>query len=207
MRDWAKEIEDDLSWREGELGILKLIASGASHDSSKYSSLLRALWALLYAHYEGFCKFMWVLYLGEIEKENLPRESLEHGLCIFSLQKEFKVFRTSNDTDLFQRILSNKILKTRVSFPDRFEEESNLWPNVLIENCSKIGISCEEAKNNKKFLSTLVARRNDIAHGKKMQIKDLVEYQTYEDIAFLVMHEIAVSVAHNLENKSYLKRV
>ncbi len=61
MFDWAKQLGDDLTWREAELASLKLLVSEAEIGSVRRASLLRAIWVLLYAHYEGFFKFAWDL--------------------------------------------------------------------------------------------------------------------------------------------------
>jgi hypothetical protein len=53
-------------------------------------------------------------------------------------------------------------------------------------------------------LKSLVARRNEIAHGQKMTISSLTEYQEYENAAIVVMHELAISVLEALESKCYL---
>ncbi|MFN6439004.1 MAG: MAE_28990/MAE_18760 family HEPN-like nuclease [Nostoc sp. DedSLP01] len=53
-------------------------------------------------------------------------------------------------------------------------------------------------------LEALVVRRNDIAHGQKMIIKDIQEYLKYEKAAVEVMHELAVSVVECLDKKLYL---
>lgn len=52
----------------------------------------------------------------------------------------------------------------------------------------------------------MVARRNEIAHGQKMIIKDIQEYKKYEDAALEVMHELAVSIVDALDKKQYLRR-
>ena len=57
--DWSQQLEEDLSWREGEIASLKLAIVAAV--PSRRAPLLRAAWALLYAHYEGFCRFAWAL--------------------------------------------------------------------------------------------------------------------------------------------------
>jgi hypothetical protein len=59
---------------------------------------------------------------------------------------------------------------------------------------------------NELKLKALVSRRNDIAHGKKMVIQTIEEYQPYEEAALLVMHELAVAVLECLEHEKYLKR-
>lgn len=57
MSNWDKQLEDDLDWRQAELASLKSQVIKATNGSVMHQVLLRAMWALLYAHYEGFCKF------------------------------------------------------------------------------------------------------------------------------------------------------
>src|SRR4028118_1366781 len=93
MSKWLKELEDDLNWRETELAILKQQAVLASKDSDRYRVLLRAMWALLYAHYEGFCKFAWDLYLEELQKAGVKRKNCKDEIAKLSLQKKFKALK------------------------------------------------------------------------------------------------------------------
>src|SRR5262249_50734358 len=58
---------------------------------------------------------------------------------------------------------------------------------------------------NKSKLGLLVTRRNGIAHGEDVVVKDLTEYKQYEDAALVVMHDLAVAVVDALDNKTYLK--
>src|SRR6266436_3095888 len=76
MSDWATQIESDLKWREGEIASLKLLAASFPADSNRQRALLRALWAMLYAQYEVFCKFCWDLFLTAIESEGPARKEL-----------------------------------------------------------------------------------------------------------------------------------
>jgi len=57
MDPWEYELEQDLNWREAELASLKVLVAEATAGTVSHQALLRALWAMLYAHYEGFCKF------------------------------------------------------------------------------------------------------------------------------------------------------
>jgi len=66
-------LEKDLQWREAELASLKRLAINATSNSVTHQSLLRALWALLYAHYEGFTKFAWDTLLDHIQGEKLTK--------------------------------------------------------------------------------------------------------------------------------------
>ena len=73
MNNWSQQIEDDLRWREEELVSLKLQAISMDKNSIRHKALLRAMWVLLYAHYEGFCKFPWYLYLEELAMKEKTR--------------------------------------------------------------------------------------------------------------------------------------
>ena len=90
MSDCSKELEGDLKWREAELASLKLLVSDAVVGSVRHTSLLRALWVLLYAHYEGFFKFAWDLYLEQLEQFDVSRNESIDSLAKFSLSKNFR---------------------------------------------------------------------------------------------------------------------
>ena len=74
MSNWSQQLEDDLKWREAELASLKEQVVISSKHSVRYQALLRAMLALLYAHYEGFCKFAWELYLDELQNSRIKRK-------------------------------------------------------------------------------------------------------------------------------------
>jgi hypothetical protein len=73
MTSWADQIEEDLKWSEAELGSLKIQAAAAPAKSDRQRALLRALRTMLYAHYEGFCKFCWDVLLDQMEKDGCVR--------------------------------------------------------------------------------------------------------------------------------------
>ena len=208
MTDWARQIESDLNWREAEIGLLKLLAASSVVDSDRQRVLLRALWAVLYAHYEGFCKFCWDLFLTAIESEGLPRSKLCDQIAKLSLMKIFKELRgdlsANNLWDFFHEGLATQLAEP-VTFPLKLETQSNLWANLAMENNSAVGLSCPLFEQFRVQLNSLVNRRNEIAHGKKLVIRSLAAYQPYEDAAFLAMHELAVAVVDCLEKRDYLK--
>ncbi|MBR8826692.1 MAG: hypothetical protein DSM107014_02110 [Gomphosphaeria aponina SAG 52.96 = DSM 107014] len=64
MSSWFEKIEQELDWRERELTSMKILVITTKNNSTKQA--LRSLIVMLYAHYEGFCKFAWDLYLNGI---------------------------------------------------------------------------------------------------------------------------------------------
>lgn len=208
MPDAAKTLEDDLRWREAEIGSLKLLASKAIKASPQQLSLLRALWALLYAHYEGFCKFAWEFYLEELGQLAVARELCRPPIARFSLEKRFREFRANMSSGSLWSLCTTDFdawMGEQLKFDLELETKSNLWPQLLIENSSSIDLPFEKVTEHERKLKALVSRRNEIAHGKKMVISTLEEYQPYEDAALLVMHELAVAILERLEQRSYLK--
>jgi hypothetical protein len=169
---------------------------------------LRALWAMLYAHYEGFCKFAWDLYLDELQKLGIKRKDCREEIAKLSLQKYLNSFKWDLSIDSFWEFGQTgfqKMLEEDLDFSTKLDTESNLYPNLLKKNSIQVCLNYQLVEKHETKLKALVKRRNEIAHGKPMVIKDLQEYQKYEDAAIEVMHELAISIVDCLDNRSYLK--
>lgn len=212
MSDWADYLEEDLKWREAELASLKRITIVNMDNDLIYRSTLRASWAMLYAHYEGFTKFCWELLLDQIEKEKIVIRDLDCTFKLLALEKNFRLLRGSLDSmsiwEFYIKVMPT-LLDKEAEFPVdcRLETESNLWPNVFERECSKVGVLSSEMQSQRSRIKALVARRNDIAHGKNMIIKSIDEYIEYEKATLLVMHDLAVQVLGVLEEKKYMLNV
>ena len=61
-----RSITNDLDWRESEIASMRLFLAGSSLNKAQEKVLLRAAWALLYAHYEGFCKNALTIFYDHI---------------------------------------------------------------------------------------------------------------------------------------------
>lgn len=205
-----KVLEDDLKWREAELSSLKRLVITSPKNSTTSQSLLRALWAMLYAHFEGFTKYCWDTLFDYIQSENIPRSQLDEKFSLISLEPDFKSLRgnlsSKNILDFYLGAMPTALSKP-AHFPDgmRLTTESNLWPNIFERETLRIGISCAEVETHRQRLKTLVARRNDIAHGKSMTISTINEYGDYEHAAICLMHELALKILDTAEHKLYLR--
>ncbi len=208
MTDWARVLEDDLKWREAELASLKLVAITSSENRVLHQASLRACWAMLYAHFEGFTKFCWELMFDLIQSKRVHVSTLNHNFQMLALEKPFRTLRKSLDArSLYDFFTTNlpAILSSEAMFSAdcRLETESNLWPNVFQRECLRAGLGVEEIEKHTVRIRALVARRNDIAHGKTMTIKSVNEYTEYEHATLLVMHDLAIQVLGVLQNESY----
>jgi hypothetical protein len=206
MASWETEIEEDLTWREQELVALKKEALLCPTGSPKQRVLLRAMVALLYAHYEGFCKFAWDLYLSSVERTGVVRADCKPEFARLSMARAFKAIKGDLTADAlwtFCHTTFPGLLAASAEFPIRLETRSNLWPSLLRENCALILLPHEMADLYDTELKALVSRRNDIAHGQKMIVAKVEDYQALEHAALLVMHELGVGVVEALDKALY----
>ena len=212
MQNMSEELssilEADLNWREAELASFKIAIATTDHGSVREHALLRGAWALLYSHYEGFCKFAWDSYLDEIEKNCLVRAKCIDNIASLSLRKAFKALRGNmSDTALWGFFKNDfaSLLSEPATFEEKLETDSNLWPNLYTKNAETLGIRPTSIDAYSTHIKTLVSRRNGIAHGEKMTVKDIGEYSEYENAALLVMHDLALCLIEEIENAGYVK--
>ena len=97
-------------------------------------------------------------------------------------------------------------MKLPLTFPIRLETRSNLWPSVAFENNAAMGLECKELRAHETQIKALVNRRNEIAHGKKLVVSTLTEYEVYEKAVLLVLHELAVAIVTHLSDRAYEKK-
>ena len=212
MPNWTEELEKDLEWREAELVNLKILVKGVDEGSVRQKALLRALWAILYAHYEGFCKFALRTYLDALAQLKPRRADCKAPITALSMFKKFKGLagKLSRDNCIlflqqFPLDLNEPVEFDDESFENLFAKQSNLFPDLLCKNCQWVALPYGEVEDNKRYLEALVARRNDIAHGKNTPVRNFDEYKKHEDAALTVMHALAVAIIDALEQKQYLK--
>lgn len=201
------ELTGDLEWREAELAAMKSLLVRTEKGTRGRKAMLRSCTAILYAHYEGFCKFCWDSYLDAVERDGaITSSQLKPELSLLSLRKLFKETR-ANLSDEALLSLAQGALPTKLAEPPRFdlrpETESNLWPNLLKNNLDSLGLQSDELSNFSTSLGSLVGKRNGIAHGESLTIKDLDEFVGYEKAALLVMHDIALNMIDAINSRSY----
>jgi HEPN superfamily protein len=210
MMDWSAILEEDLRWREAELASLKRIAITNTDNEVILRATLRASWAILYAHFEGFTKFCWELLLDQIQRGDIVIEELSENFLLLALEKRFRQLRGNVSSvslwKFFNAELPNTLREKAFFATDcRLETESNLWPKVFERECARIGIYSTMLQSSRSRIRALVSRRNDIAHGKNMTIKSVEEYTEYETTTLLVLHDLAVQVLDILEKETYKK--
>lgn len=200
----ADELENDLKWREAELAVLKASTIGTPERDARGRSLRRAYLAMLYAHYEGFAQFAWQTYLLALRKTTCPI----HDLCpelqvVFSspLINDARSAEASEFLKKAQDLLGHlgNATKPEVSPP----ETANLWPDVYVATASWLGLPHEYVEDHRQDLKALVSRRNDVAHGKKMEVDDEA-LRRLENAVWSVLMNLSVDLVERTEKKLYL---
>jgi hypothetical protein len=206
---FAREIEKELSWREGELASLRLSLHAAGRTPQAQLVLLRAAWTLLYAHYEGFAKYIWERYLQEISSTHLPRCLFKSEIARFSLEAAFRKLRKDGSSSSFCEFgesFSTRVATDPIGFDVQPSTNSNLWPDLLKKNWEFLSLPADWVVQYHSELWLLVDRRNNIAHGQKLEIKNLEEYRRFEQAVLMVMYTMALTVIESVEEHTYLKK-
>lgn len=207
MSDIYQKLENDLQWREKELDLLGGQFNKASQESVR-QTLLRVMVMLLYAHYEGFCKFAFNFYLKEIEKGDIKRKNCQDVLILLSLEKEFANFRKNTSAENILNFYQNELLnylESNIIFSEIDATDANLYPSKFREKLAQLGLQSNLVEQHKTEIKNLVGIRNDIAHGQQNIIRTLEEYKKYEDAVLEVIYELAVIIIEGLDQQQYLK--
>ena len=206
--NWAEKLEDDLQRREAELAAFKILIARADEGTVRHQALLRALWVMLYAHYEGYCKFALQIYLDALMQRKLPRIDYKDPIIAFSMQGKFRRLSNNLSNDNCVRFIQQfpVDLNNPLEFDEKaFESHGNLAPDLLRKNCQSVALPYNQVEANRLYLRNLVDQRNNIAHGKLLPSKNFQEYQDCENATFDVMLGLAVAVIEALEQEQYLK--
>lgn len=196
---FLKTLEADLDWREAELASLRVIVVGSRKSSIEQRGLLRASWAILYAHYEGFAKFAATIFLDHVESSGVRRSDLKSSQMCKSLESEISLWRSLPRDQFISEVLNfqTRYLNSPPNFPE-VDTKSNLWPDLAVEILSDCGVQLRSLGSHERKLKTLVARRNEIAHGEKNFIAEVSYYLEYESAVLEVLYELCFELDEEL---------
>jgi len=203
LDELIRALESDLDWRLAELAVFRAILSSSDGQENRKRALFRAAWAILYAHYEGFSKYcldMYVEFICKIEKDH---SNMPDSMFVHFIDNKIKNSKSLSSIDLY-RFFKNEIpaAKSKPPTPNPIDTQSNLWPNLLASILERLDLPQSIATQHEKKISTLVSRRNDIAHGKMVFISDVATYIEYEQAATNVMYELVFAISEGAETLS-----
>lgn len=176
-------IDDEMAWRRKELTSIKSSISTAR--SFAKNTAIRAGVALLYSHWEGAVKNIATYYLEFVSRKKLLYSELRPCFLALTIKKEVSLIEQSNKNTIHSHIVSEVLSKQAerscIPFEGVIKTNSNLNSTVLAEIMSSIGLSTKAYESSYNFIDeVLLAKRNCIAHGERLEILDLDEERYYE---------------------------
>ena len=198
------DISNDLDWRESEIASMRIVLASPNISPTQKTTLLRASWALLYAHYEGFCKNTLISYYDFISNSGVKTKDLPEPSKVFALEEKLKELRKLPSSNFLEEVscFEANHMSVKPEFPD-VDTQSNLWPNVLIDLLNTADLNTDKVKYHELKLRTLVARRNKIAHGENNIISEVQYYKEFEDAVYDVMYDLAFQVEERLSREPF----
>jgi len=222
---WA-EIEEDFTWRQDELRFFQNLLGNIDSEVEQ-ERFRRALVLLLYAHFEGFCKFALTLYVDCVNKSGITCAEATFAIAAASLSDLFKALRNPemkipefrhalpNDASLHRFGREREFVERTTEFAGRpvnladdiVDTESNLKPLVLRKNLYRLGFPPDQFAQYEGKIHHLLEYRNKISHGEMQAGLKRDKYDTLSSAVFTVMEEMKRQVMGALQEKAYLRAV
>lgn len=169
------KIDADLIWRRRELFDLRVTIENATDNASRRSALLRAGVAILYAHWEGFVKRSGTYYLEFVAHQGKKALELKANFIAIKLKSHLneasKSSKPSATAELVNFFCSKLEDKLKIPHKGIIDTRSNLSSSVLREIVWMLGLEWSPYETKCQLIdSSLVNRRNHIAHGDSLDI-------------------------------------
>lgn len=220
---WS-EIEKEQAWRVEEIHFFQnfLLNLKSEEERARYR---RALILILYAHFEGFCKFAFIHYIKTINDMGINCNQVNFALAASALNDIFDSLRDNNKKcDLFRYSLPddsrlhrfardsefiknfNDVFSRNVSIPEKVvDTDSNLKPEILQKILFRLGLPHNKFDNIKNHIHKLLNFRNKISHGESKEGLSNEEYELLKKSVFFIMNEIKRDIMEFLSEKKYLR--
>lgn len=226
LADLWEEIEAEQKWRTDEMRFFQNIIANIKPDV-KQDQYRRALVLLLYAHFEGFCKFAFTHYIKAVNHRRIKCHEANYAIAASTLSKIFaslrnpdkkcdifrktlpedsQLHRFARDREFLERI--SEISSLDVSLDDNLiDTESNLKPEILQKILYRLGLPHSTFDNLNGQINKLLNCRNTIAHGEKRAGISKETYDSLKEDVFFIINEVKREIMKSLKNKSYLRSV
>ena len=224
VADFRAEMEGDLAWRQDEIRFFQNLTVHVA-ASGQEDQFRRALVVLLYAHFEGYCKFALSVYVNAVNQVGLPCRDANFALTAASLGDVLAALRNpSSKCDEFRNSLPDDsalhlfarerefVERTtgfearKVAIPDGVVDmESNLKPIVLRKNLYRLGLPLDTFEPVEGQINRLLNSRNQIAHGESKSGIPLKSYEELRDAVYTVMQSLTIEVTKALIERRFLR--
>lgn len=179
LSELEQAVDRETAWRKRELATILFQAREAR--SSKAPTALRAGVALLYAHWEGWIKNIATFYIEFVAQQRLTYEQLSTPLLAVALKR--KMTELGEATTAGPHIDFAVFLRSELSGAARLNAqgavitEANLSSALLRDIVRRLGLDYQPYELQANLIDQgLLYRRNNIAHGKYLEV-GLTEFE------------------------------
>lgn len=201
--DLASQLTQDITWRIREISDLKSTVQIA--DITARPAILRAMMAMMYAHWEGHVRFCAQKYLQHVALRKLLFAVLDRQFLKGHFLPKLNSISQKSDREkgeLIDGILDSQLDRFSRVNDDLVNTKSNLSHRVLGEICRVCGIEIKHFEGQDIFIDLiLLKRRNAIAHGEETFIQ-LTEVDGLADQTIALMR----TFSNQIQMVAYLER-
>ncbi len=202
-----QKIDDDLIWRKKELSQMKSLISQAV--PAQRDPLIRASICLLYAHWEGFIKCAATNYLSYVCNQGKKASELKPNFVAIKflshLHEAAKSAKPSTLGDIVGFISEKWDTRLRINYKNSIHTHSNLSSTILKEILWTIGLDMAPFETKFHLIDTsLVNRRNHIAHGDFLDIK-VDEYNELHENTMALIETFRTELQNSITFDTHLK--
>jgi len=227
----SDELDDAYSDRIEEIRKLENFASlrqtEPEIDNDALGVFRKSLIMLLYAHFEGYCKFALQCYVIYINKKRIPVRKLKQGLIASCLEGAFVKLANSqyNPVNIANQLREDRVLQSlgrRREFlieydaitPNAVVEingdlcidtESNLWSHTLKKLMFKLELEYNLVAEYQGDVNRLLNQRNAYAHGGRDRPPTENEYEEYKNTVFTLMRHLREEIQRSFAQRAYLQ--
>jgi hypothetical protein len=186
----------------------------------------RALVVMLYAHYEGFCKFALLQYIRAVNQVAIKCEEATSAIVAGAWARIFVEIEIGNrKSNIFSSKLPDDTrlhrFARRRDFVEQFAEfagkvaripegtidiESDLWPIVMQKNLYLLGFNHNIFSGHDNAINQLINRRNNIAHGADRNGFTAEEYGKLEFAVFEIMDDLMDIIMDAIQKERYRRQ-
>ncbi|GAA1388904.1 MAE_28990/MAE_18760 family HEPN-like nuclease [Catellatospora chokoriensis] len=215
-------LEEDLSWRIGELRHLRNSLLGDLDRDDWPASALRAILVMQYAHLEGFARYAFTLYVDAINSRSLPADVLQTGLFASACIPEFDAVRLGPGNDqesehgrltrraqdqvaFVEKVRSLHKLPLQLDAKHAVAMDMNFGRDVLRRTLFRLAIPEDKVRKSYYESVEFVRRtRNDISHGSRKEKIPLGEFESNVKQCEQFMNDLAALITAAVQGEWYM---
>jgi len=198
-------LSQSLAWRKQEIANLNILIKSLNRPHEE-TLLRRCAVLFLYAHFEGFTKEAAEAYIELVSRQGLAYNRLKTNFVAIGARSSIREAAGSNLMRLHMGVVEfltyNQANTAKFSSDNSVDTESNVNAKVFANILDTLGIQIDGYFSVRMLLldGGLLAKRNAIAHGDKIEVKS-------DD--YLQLHRLVIELLDHfrdcLENAAVLK--